>query len=135
MDDLANTELDSEEQNPTLENSESTVGRRDFLKLAAILTGSTLLMLSRCGGFEIPEMPPDQDLPPIPPNFKRFVLTRRETRSTGAVQVLAAFGSQCPDWQCTLLWVDQPEFEFYENVEEVLNAYTQDGLTELVWLD
>ena len=135
MDDLSLTDPNDEEEDAAPEPEAASLERRDFLKLAAILTGSTLLLLSRCGGLELPESPPDQELPDIPPNFKRFVLTKREQRATAIVQVIVAFGSQCPDWQCALLWTDQPDFEFYDNVEEILNLYTQDGQTELMWLD
>jgi hypothetical protein len=135
MDDLPITEGNSAEENSALEQDRETLDRRDFLKLAAILTGSTLLLLSRCDGLNVPTPLPDQELPPIPPNFKRFILTKSEQRVTETVQAIAAFGSQCPDWKCTLLWVDQPEFEFYDSVEEIINLHTQEGDAELVWLD
>lgn len=135
MDDSLNIELNDVEQESMPDNVEEPVSRRDFLKLAAILTGSTLLLLSRCGGIEVPEQRPDQELPPIPPNFKRFVLTKRKQQATGIEMEIVAFGSQCPDWQCALLWVDQPEFQFYDSVEEIENLYTKDGQTELMWLD
>lgn len=135
MDDLPLTERNEEEQAPTAEEIAELVGRRDFLKLAAILTGSTLLLLSRCGGLEFPEPLPDQEVVPIPPNFKRFILVKNEQQATEIVQAIAAFGSQCPDWQCALLWIGQPEFEFYDNVQQILNRYTRDGETELKWLD
>jgi hypothetical protein len=135
MEDIPLTELNDEGQESAAEHDVQSVGRRDFLKLAAILTGSTLLLLSRCGGLEFPEPLPDHEVPPIPPNFKRFILVEREQRATEIVQAIVAFGSQCPDWQCALLWIGQPDFEFYDNVEEIVNRYTRDGQTELIWLD
>ena len=135
MDDSPITELNDEEEESAPTEVAEAASRRDFLKLSAILTGSTLLLLSRCGGFEVPEHPPDQEPRPIPPNFKRFILTKREQRATEIVQIVVAYGSQCPDWQCALLWVGQPDFQFYDSVEEIVNLYTQDGQTELVWLD
>jgi len=135
MDDLPIAELNDEEQESLPKQGAESASRRDFLKLAAILTGSTLLLLSRCGGLEVPEGLSDQELPPIPPNFKRFVLTKREQKAMRTIPPVVAFGSQCPDWQCALLWVDQSEFQFYDSVEEIINLYTQDGQTELRWLD
>ncbi len=135
MDDLPITEGNGLEEAAAPEKSSETLDRRDFLKLAAIFTGSTLLLLSRCGGLDVPAPLPDQELPPIPPNFKRFILTKSEWTPTEILQTIVAFGSQCPDWKCTLLWVDQPEFEFYDTVEEIVNLYVQDGGIELVWLD
>lgn len=135
MDDSISTERNDDQNRPVPEEVAESVGRRDFLKLAAILTGSTLLLLSRCGGLEFPEPFPDEELPPIPPNFKRFILVEREQRAMDIAQRIAAFGSQCPDWTCALLWIDQPDFEFHDSVEQIVNRYTRDGRTELVWLD
>ena len=135
MDDSSITELNDEEQEFLPDYAAEQASRRDFLKLAAILAGSTLLLLSRCGGLEVSEQLPDQELPLIPPNFKRFVLTRREQRATEIVLAIVAFGSQCPDWQCALLWIDQPDFQFYDSVEEIVNLYSIDGQTEMMWLD
>jgi len=135
MDESAITELNDDEQESVPVEVAESVSRRDFLKLAAILTGSTLLLLSRCGGLEVPGDVPSQEIPPIPPNFKRFILTKREQRATETVQAIVAFGSQCPDWQCALLWIGNPDFQFYDSVEEIINLYTQDGQTELTWLD
>jgi hypothetical protein len=135
MDETPSTELNDDEQESTPAEAAESVSRRDFLKLAAILTGSTLLLLSRCGGLEVPGEVPGQVTPPIPPNFKRFILVKREQRAMEVVQVVVAFGSQCPDWQCALLWINDPDFQFYDNVEEIINLYTQDGQTELMWLD
>lgn len=135
MDDSRDIDLHGEPQDSLPQQETEPIGRRDFLKLAAILTGSTLLLLSRCSGLDLSEPLPDEGLPPIPPNFKRFLLVKREQRLNEVVEVVVAFGSQCPDWSCALLWVDRPEFEFYGSVEEILNQYTSDRQTELVWLD
>lgn len=135
MDNSPITELNDEEHESAPEEVVESVGRRDFLKLAAILTGSTLLLLSRCGGFEFPEPLPDQELPSIPPNFKRFILVEQEQQASEVGQKIVAFGSQCPDWQCALLWIDQPDFEFYDSVEQIVERYSRDGQRELVWLD
>jgi hypothetical protein len=135
MDDSITTGPNNDENQTAPEEVAESVGRRDFLKLAAILTGSTLLLLSRCGGLEFPEPFPDEESLPIPPNFKRFILVESEQQATDTVQRIVAFGSQCPDLACALLWIDQPDFEFYDRVEQIVNRYTRDGRIELVWLD
>lgn len=135
MDDSQDIDLNGEAQDSVSPQEIEPIGRRDFLKLAAILTGSTLLLLSRCSGLDISEPLPEDELPPIPDNFKRFLLIEREQRLNELVERVVAFGSQCPDWSCALLWVDRPEFEFYGSVEEILNRYSSDGQIELIWLD
>ena len=49
------------------------LSRRDLIKAATLLTGSMVLMLSRCRPLE--EM--GTDLPPVPADFKRFVLAEQ----------------------------------------------------------
>ena len=102
--------------------------RRDFLKASAISIASTLLLLSRC--YQLPESGPFV----IPPDFKRFILyepsPKKETE-----KIAVALGSQCPDRQCVLWWIDDQEFQFFESVEQIIELYGPDGQAELVWLD
>jgi hypothetical protein len=102
--------------------------RRDFVKLAAILTGSTLLMLSRC-------KPPLEDKPlMIPPDFKRFVLVE-QSPIVATEKIIIAMGSQCPDLNCALWWVSDQEFQFFDSIEQIMNQYVGEGRLELIWLD
>ncbi len=102
--------------------------RRNFLRAAAILTGSTLLLLSRCS------FPYDPDLPPIPPDFKRFILTEQSYR-VATEQIIVALGAQCPDLKCSLWWGADQEFQFFESVDQINQLYVESGRNELFWLD
>ena len=105
--------------------------RRDFLKVAAILTGSMVLMLSRCR----PEIETiDGELPPIPPNFKRFLLVR-QSEDVATEKIIVALGSQCPDMTCALWWADNQEFEFFESLDQIDALYIEDGQYDRIWLD
>lgn len=95
---------------------------------AAILTGSMLMMLSRCN------LPYAPELPPIPPEFKRFILTEQSPKVT-TEQIIVALGSQCPDLKCALWWVDTQEFEFFETVGQIDTRYVQNGRNQFHWLD
>jgi hypothetical protein len=104
------------------------LSRRDFVKVAAILTGSTLLMLSRC-------KPPDDDEPlEIPPQFKRFVLAE-QSPTVATEKIIVAMGSQCPDLNCALWWVNDQEFQFFDTVDQISDLYVRNGHYELIWLD
>ena len=102
--------------------------RRDFLKAAAILTGSTLVLLSRCS------LPYNSELPPIPPDFKRFILTE-QSPSVATEQIIVALGAQCPDLKCTLWWGAGEEFLFFESVDQINQQYMESGRNKLFWLD
>ena len=104
------------------------LSRRDFAKVAAILTGSTLLMLSRC------KLPFDPVLPSIPSNFKRFILTK-QSPIVATEKIVVALGSQCPDLRCALWWGENREFQFFESVSQIENLYVDNGRNELFWLD
>jgi hypothetical protein len=128
MDDIQAQDDAQEPANDTFLEEKHSLSRRDFVKLAAILTGSTLLMLSRC-------KPPYQDKPlVIPPNFRRFVLVE-QSPTVATEKILIAMGSQCPDWNCALWWVSNREFQFFESVDQIINQYVRDGRAELIWLD
>ena len=104
------------------------LSRRDFVKLAAILTGSTLLMLGRC-------KPPYEETPlEIPPEFKRFVLVE-QSPTVSTEKIINALGSQCPDMDCALWWVNNQEFQFFESLDQIVELYVREGQAELIWLD
>lgn len=104
------------------------LSRRDFVKLAAILTGSTLLMLGRC-------RPTSEEAPlEIPPEFKRFVLVE-QSPTVSTEKIIVALGSQCPDMNCALWWANNHEFQFFESVDQIVDLYVSDGRAELIWLD
>ena len=121
-------EPDQESVGDALLEENQGLSRRDFIKLAAILSGSTLLMLSRC-------KPPLEDKPlVIPPDFKRFVLVE-QSPTVATEKIIIALGSQCPDLNCALWWVNDQEFQFFDSIEQIVNQYVGDGSFELIWLD
>jgi hypothetical protein len=104
------------------------LSRRDFVKVAAILTGSTLLLLGRC-------KPPYEEAPlEIPPEFKRFVLVE-QSPTVSTEKIIVALGSQCPDMNCALWWVNNQEFQFFESVDQIVDLYVRESRAELIWLD
>ena len=107
---------------------ENGLSRRDFVKLAAILTGSTLLILSRC------KPSSDPDPMQIPPQFKRFVLVE-QSPTVAKEKFIVAMGAQCPDMNCSLWWVADQELQFFDSVDQIIDLHVQDGRTELFWLD
>ena len=102
--------------------------RRDFLKAAAILTGSTLLLLSRCS------LPYNPEQPPLPPDFKRFILTEQSPKAA-TEQIVVALGAQCPDLKYTLWWGAGEEFHFFETMDQINQQYVETGRNNLFWLD
>ena len=107
------------------------LSRRDFAKVMAILTGSTLLMLSRCS---LPFAERGGDLPPIPTDFKRFLLVR-QSPTTASDLIVTALGHQCPDLKCALWSVEDQEFQFFNSVDQIQRRYTRDGRYQLLWVD
>ena len=128
MDDISSQIEPEEPGGEDTQDGSYGLARRDFLKVAAILTGSMLLMLSRCN------LPYGADLPPIPPDFKRFILTE-QSPVVATDQIIVALGSQCPDLKCTLWWVADQEFQFFESVGQINNLYVNSGRNNLFWLD
>lgn len=106
----------------------AALNRRDFLKLAAVLAASTALVLSRCG--------PDGSftLPPVPTNFKRFLLVELD-RASGEFAALLARGTQFPDARCVVLWQDTSDFTVYASSDDVYRLHVRPQRTRFVWLD
>lgn len=133
MDDIPAQDLaeepndDALNENVLLEEKQG-LSRRDFVKIAAILTGSTLLVLSRCKQSYKPE--PLE----IPHDFKRFILIE-QSPAVATEKVIVAMGSQCPDMNCALWWADDQEFQFYNSVDQIIDLHASDGRTEFFWLD
>jgi hypothetical protein len=128
MDDNQTQDHTQERADDTLSEEKNGLSRRDFVKIAAILTGSTLLMLSRC-------RPPYSDEPlVIPPEFKRFVLVEQSPTVT-TEKIIIGLGSQCPDLSCALWLISDREFQFFESVEQIANQYVEHGRAEIIWLD
>lgn len=123
-------ELPEEQVDEAAPEEGQSLSRRDFVISAALLSGSMLLMLSRCK----PTADGEIELAPIPPDFKRFTLiTQSPTVETEKIAV--AVGSQCPDLACALWWVADQDFQFFESVEQIEKLYVQNGRNELIWLD
>lgn len=132
---------------PTMSETENTAkqpidkpltgqySRREFLKLSAILTGSTLLLVNGCGYLENLNQINDLGMPPLPAEFKRFVLTRTEFGLEQPKLTEIALGSQHQNLQVSLLAYDQAELLIFKNVQDVLNSYAGKGEIELHWLD
>ena len=128
MDDIPVQNLAQEPAEDPLPEEEQGLSRRDFVKVAAILTGSTLLILSRC-------KPPYEPEPlEIPFDFKRFVLVE-QSPTVAAEKIIVAMGSQCPDMNCALWWAANQEFQFFDSVDQIVDLHVQDGRTDLFWLD
>jgi hypothetical protein len=131
MNDIPPQAPENDLPDPVLPESGEALSRRDFLKVAAILTCSMFLLLSRC-------RPPVEtiggELPPIPPDFKRFLLVK-PSESVATEKIIVALGSQCPDLSCALWWADDQEFEFFESVDQIATLYMRDGQNEFIWLD
>lgn len=128
MDHFPEQEDAEERYNNVISEEKHNLTRRDFVKLAAILTGSTLLALSRW------KPPYDEEPLEIPPEFKRFVLVE-QSPSVASEKIIVAMGSQCPDLNCALWWVNNQEFQFFESMDQIINLYVRDGRAELFWLD
>jgi hypothetical protein len=111
------------------------VSRRDFLKLSAILSGSTVLLLNGCGFLEELDPQVHLDMPPLPQAFKRFTMTRIETGFEQPTITEIAIGSQHQNMQVSLVAYDQPIVQIYDSVQDLLNVYSSDGPLELRWLD
>jgi hypothetical protein len=128
MDDIRKQNYPSGREHDALPEAKRDLSRRDFVKIAAILTGSMLIMPVRC-------MQANNEEPlVIPPDFKRFILV--EQSSTAATEeIIVAMGSQCPDLNCALWQVSDQEFQFFESVDQIVNLYVRDGRTDLIWLD
>lgn len=114
---------------------EGGITRRDFVIMGALFAGGLAMTAWRLAA-------PDQtrpgyvgELPPIPPQFRRFVLTQPEPNPTIAERQAVAYGAQCPDLTVALLWVDETQFQFFQSVADVEAIYTHDGKTTLFWLD
>ncbi len=128
MDDLPTEEIPS---SPADQEGPLGLTRREFLLAAAITGSGALMLLSRCR----PPFPTDEEIPlEIPPDFKRFMLVTSRPDIPGEKQI-TALGSQCPDLACALWWAGTQEFEFFDNVEQIIAWYTREGTRELLWLD
>jgi hypothetical protein len=126
MDDIQNQ--DQPQNDDTIPQDKHGLSRRDLLKVGAILTGSMLLMLSRC-------KPPFEERPlEIPPNFKRFVLVE-QSPAVPTEKIIVALGLQCPDWKCSLWLGSNEEIRFFDSVEQIDNEFVKNGRAALVWLD
>lgn len=130
MDEMTTPPEEEEIPGDAAENKEPDFSRRDFMTAAAILAGSTLLLLSR---YRFP-YEADGERPPIPPEFKRFILAEQSTTAPGESTIIA-LGAQCPDLSCALWWGRDQDFQFFESVEQITAAYVQDNRVELFWLD
>ncbi len=111
------------------------ISRRDFLKLSAILAGSTVLMVNGCSYLEQLNPQLDFGIPPIPPEFRRFVLTRVEPGLQRPRITEIALGSQHQNLQVSLLAYDHAEVQFFETIQEVLDTYNGLEQIELRWID
>jgi hypothetical protein len=130
-------EPQTEPAEPQAANSPTTgLTRRDFLILAGLAAGGTAIILGRLGAGDLAGPYVSGPLPSIATEFRRFVLARRSPSPEDSSSLMvAAYGGQFPDLRCAVLWVDDPIFQFYNEVADILHLYTYDGQTEFVWLD
>ena len=135
IDEQAMSENNDVPMKPTDKPLTAHVSRRDFLKLSAILTGSTLLLINGCGYLERLDPQAELVMPPLPPEFKRFTLTKIETGFEQPRITEFALGSQHQNMQVSMLAYDQHDIQIFDSVQDLLNGYARDGQIELRWLD
>jgi hypothetical protein len=135
IDELAMSENTNVPMKPPDRPLTGHVSRREFLKLSAIMAGSTLLLVNGCGYLEQFDPHIDLAMPAVPPDFKRFVLTRIEQTLEQPTITEVALGSQHQNMQVSLLAHDRAEVQIFDDIKDVLDSYMSEGQMELHWLD
>ena len=130
MEEITPIELPDEPGDDKALDGEKGLTRRDFMIAATLLSGSMLLMLSGCDLSE----DGDVDVPPVPPEFRRFTLVT-QSPTVETEKIVVAAGSQCPDLACAMWWSDEHDIQNFESIQEIERLYVQDGTFELIWLD
>lgn len=133
--DEALVEQNDTPEEATPESQQAQLSRRQFLALAAILAGSTALVLGRHSFDRAPGDIPSTIEPAIPQGFRRFVIMTTRLAPDGSTRPPEAYGAQCPDGACVLLWQNKPDFEFHDHVADIMDSYVSDGDYRLKWLD
>ena len=128
------------EQNHTPEEAipgpeQAQISRRQFLALAAILAGSTALVLGRHSQRDSPDDVPATVVPVVPEGFRRFVIMTNSLALVGTTRPPEAYGAQCPDGTCVLLWQNKRDFEFHDHVDQIMSSSVRGGSYHLQWLD
>lgn len=132
---LAMPDGNSTPNEPSEGSLSAGISRRDFLKLSAVLAGSTVLMVNGCNYLEQVNPQLDFGLPPVPREFRRFILTRVELGQLQPRTTEIALGSQHQNLQVSLLAYDQPDVQFFNTIQDVLKSFNGSEQVELRWID